>query len=63
MSSEEDGKIGTPFVDGAKVQATIMAHEKAKKVVVFKKKKRKTYRVLNGHRQELTRLKIGEIVA
>ena len=62
LSGDDDVKIGEPIVKGAKVQATIVAHDKAKKVVVFKKKRRKGYRVLRGHRQSHTILKIDDIV-
>jgi large subunit ribosomal protein L21 len=63
LSGEDGATVGAPYVDGAKVTATIVGHEKGDKVVVFKKKRRKTYRVLNGHRQPLTRLEIKDIVA
>jgi large subunit ribosomal protein L21 len=62
LSDKDNVKIGEPVVKGAKVQATIVAHDKAKKVVVFKKKRRKGYRVLRGHRQPHTILKIDDIV-
>ena len=54
-------KIGTPFVTGAKVKGTILAHLRGKKVLVFKHKRRKGYRRTRGHRQELTRLRIDSI--
>ncbi|MBN1480609.1 50S ribosomal protein L21 [candidate division KSB1 bacterium] len=63
LSDEEGARVGTPYIDGAKVTATIVGHEKGDKVLVFKKKRRKGYRVLNGHRQPLTRLEIKDIVA
>jgi large subunit ribosomal protein L21 len=63
LSGENGAQVGTPYVDGAKVTATIVGHEKGDKVVVFKKKRRKGYKVLNGHRQPLTRLEIKDIVA
>ena len=44
-------KVGTPYVDGASVKATILDHVKADKVLVFKKRRRKGYQKLNGHRQ------------
>lgn len=53
--------IGTPFVEGAKVEAKIVEHLKADKVMVFKKKRRKGYRVKNGHRQAITQLQIEKI--
>ena len=54
-------KIGKPFLEGAKVEATIVDHLKSDKVIVFKKKRRKGYRVKNGHRQAITQLKIDKI--
>jgi large subunit ribosomal protein L21 len=60
-----DGKkvnIGNPLVSGAKVKATVMGDERGKKVIVFKKKRRKGYKVKNGHKQGYTRIKIDGIV-
>lgn len=60
----EDGEavnVGKPFVDGAKVSATILSHLKGDKVKVFKKKRRKGYQVENGHRQQFSKLKIEGI--
>ena len=54
-------KIGKPTVKGAKVEATVVDHLKSDKVIVFKKKRRKGYRVKNGHRQAITQLKIDKI--
>lgn len=54
-------KIGKPTVKGAKVEAKIVEHLKADKVMVFKKKRRKGYRVKNGHRQPITQLQIEKI--
>jgi large subunit ribosomal protein L21 len=60
-----DGKIavGKPTVDGAKVEASIVDQVKGDKVLVFKKKKRKGYQKMNGHRQQYTKIKIENIVA
>lgn len=61
-----DGKkttVGTPVVDGAEVKAKVLDHLKDDKVIVFKKKRRKGYRVKRGHRQPLTQLKIENISA
>jgi len=63
VADGEDIKIGQPVVDGAKVVAKIAEQGKAKKVLVFKKKKRKGYKVKRGHRQQFTALKIEEISA
>lgn len=62
VADGDDVRIGTPVVDGAKVVAKIVDQGKAKKVLVFKKKKRKGYRVLRGHRQLFTALNIQEIM-
>ncbi len=62
----EDGKkikVGTPLVEGAKVSAKILSHLKGDKVIVFKKKRRKGYKVKNGHRQYLTKISIESITA
>jgi large subunit ribosomal protein L21 len=57
----EDVKIGQPTLEGANVIARIVEQGKARKVLVFKKKRRKGYRVKRGHRQLFTALEIGEI--
>lgn len=63
LLSDDNGvvKVGTPIIEGAKVTATILDHLKDKKIIVFKKKKRKGYRVKKGHRQYLTKIKVTEI--
>ena len=62
----EDGgnvSVGTPSVKGATVQAKVLQHMKGDKVIVFKKKRRKGYKVRNGHRQYLTQIQIESIKA
>ncbi len=54
-------KLGSPFVDGATVSATVLENRRGRKVVVFKKKKRKGYERRRGHRQELSVIKIDSI--
>jgi len=54
--------IGAPAIDGAQVGAKVIKHLKGDKVIVFKKKRRKGYRVKNGHRQALTEIVIESIV-
>jgi large subunit ribosomal protein L21 len=54
--------LGTPAITGASVLAKVVSHLKGDKVIVFKKKRRKGYRVKNGHRQFLTELLIENIV-
>ncbi len=62
---DADGKIkvGAPVVEGAKVVAEVVSHVKGEKVIVFKKKRRKGYRVKNGHRQSFTELVIKDVIA
>lgn len=55
--------IGTPVVDGARIAAKVLAHSKSDKVMVGKKKRRKGYQKLNGHRQYLTELWVEAILA
>jgi len=58
----EKVEVGAPVVDGAKVKAKILAHVKADKVLVFKKKRRKGYQKMNGHRQPMTQIQIEELI-
>ena len=62
---DNDGKVnvGTPQVKGAKVSGKILEHVKGDKVLVFKKKRRKGYKNLNGHRQDFTRIQIEKITS
>ena len=55
--------IGAPAINGAQVSATVLNHLKGDKVIVFKKKRRKGYQKLNGHRQYLTEIQINDIKA
>ena len=54
--------LGTPRVSGAQVDAKVLKHLKSDKVVVFKKKRRKGYKVKNGHRQAITEIEISDIL-
>ena len=63
LEKEGDIKVGTPTVDGASIKAKVLGEVKGDKVIVFKKKRRKTYRKKNGHRQRYTQVLIEEIVA
>ena len=56
-------KVGSPFVEGAKVVAEVVEQKRADKILVFKKKRRQNYRRTAGHRQYITVLKITEIKA
>ena len=60
---ESELKLGKPVIVGAKVQGTILQHGRDKKVIVFKRKRRKTYRRKYGHRQAHTLVKIDKIIA
>lgn len=65
LAVAKDGeiKVGAPVVEGAKVVAKVLAQGKAKKVVVFKYKRKKDYRRKNGHRQHYTKIVIEKIEA
>ncbi|MBO5696602.1 MAG: 50S ribosomal protein L21 [Alphaproteobacteria bacterium] len=56
-------KVGSPFVEGAKVVAEVVEQKRADKILVFKKKRRQNYRRTAGHRQFITVLKITEVKA
>ncbi|MBT3169712.1 MAG: 50S ribosomal protein L21 [Candidatus Cloacimonetes bacterium] len=62
LKDGEDIKIGQPTIEGARIDAEVINHFKDKKVIVFKKKRRKGYQKKNGHRQKYTEIKINEIV-
>ena len=61
---DNDGVIavGTPTVKGAKITAKVLEQVQGEKVIVFKKKRRKTYRKKNGHRQHFTQIQVETIV-
>ena len=58
-----DEKIGKPFVKGASVKVTVLKQAKDAKVIIFKKKRRQNYRRKNGHRQQITLVKILDVCA
>jgi large subunit ribosomal protein L21 len=58
LVSGDSVSVGTPTVEGASVTAEVLDHVKGDKIIVFKKKRRKGYRVKNGHRQPYTRISI-----
>ena len=62
ISDDKDIKIGTPFLEGIKIRAIVEDHQRAKKVTVYKYKRRKGYRRQQGHRQQYTTIKVEEIV-
>ena len=61
IADGEAVKVGTPIVDGAKVVAELIDQVKDDKVIVFKMKRRKRYRKMQGHRQQKSRVKVLEI--
>ena len=63
LANDEKVSVGAPAIDGAQVGAKVLKHFKGNKVIVFKKKRRKGYRVKNGHRQALTEILIENILS
>lgn len=65
MLADKDGvvTVGSPAIEGAKVVVEVLSHVKGDKVLIFKKKRRKGYRRLNGHRQQFSEVLVKEIVA
>ena len=60
---KKNTKIGSPYVDGASVEASVVKSGKSRKIIVFKMKRRKGYRRKQGHRQPYTKVKIEKISA
>ncbi|HRI27417.1 MAG TPA: 50S ribosomal protein L21 [Chitinophagales bacterium] len=54
-------EVGKPLLSGRSVSVTVLEHVQGDKVIVFKKKRRKSYRVKNGHRQQFTKIKINSL--
>jgi large subunit ribosomal protein L21 len=61
-SKGDEVVVGSPVVEGASVKAEVVKHGRDKKVIVFKRKRRKQYRKKAGHRQGFTEVKVSEIV-
>ena len=61
IEKEGNVTVGKPVIKSASVNATVLGRQKGEKVIVFKKKRRKGYRVKNGHRQHFTKIKIDGI--
>lgn len=61
-SDGKDVQVGAPMVKGAKVKAEVVAHGRDKKIIVFKRKRRKGYRRKQGHRQGYTEIRVDEIL-
>lgn len=58
LANDDDVRVGTPTVDGAQITAKVLGHVKADKVLVFKKRRRKRYKVTRGHRQQYTQIQV-----
>lgn len=58
----DDVNVGRPTVDGASVKAEVLSHGRNKKIIVFKRKRRKGYRRKQGHRQGFTEIRVDDIV-
>ena len=63
VKTGEELQVGRPTIKGAKVVARVVEQDKAKKILIFKKKKRKQYRRTRGHRQDFTAVVVEEIHA
>lgn len=61
LNNGKEIKVGRPTVSGSIVEATVVEHGRGKKVTVFKKKRRKGYRVKNTHRQEFTKIHVDSV--
>jgi large subunit ribosomal protein L21 len=62
IDNEGKVQVGNPVVEGAKIAAKVITHLRGDKVLVFKKKRRKGYQKLNGHRQNFTQIQIQDII-
>jgi large subunit ribosomal protein L21 len=62
VENEGNIQVGSPLIANAKVQATVLEHDRAKKILVFKKKRKKQYRRTQGHRQDYTAVRIDNII-
>jgi large subunit ribosomal protein L21 len=62
VENEGNVKIGSPLVANAKVEATVVEHDRTKKILVFRKKRKKQFRRTKGHRQDYTAVRIDNIV-
>jgi large subunit ribosomal protein L21 len=59
----EDFKVGAPYLEGAKVSATVVAQGRGKKIIVFKYRPKKHYKKIRGHRQDYTEVRVTSISA
>ncbi len=63
VSTDKGIKIGRPLLASAKVKASVISQDRGKKIIVFKKKRRKDYKVTRGHRQQFSKIQIEKINA
>ena len=63
VSSNGELRVGTPFVEGAKVEAEVINEGRAKKVIIFKKRRRKDSKLKKGFRRDFTRVRITNIAS
>ena len=61
IDNEGNIQIGAPLIANAKIEATVLENDRAKKILVFKKKRKKQYRRTRGHRQDFTAVRIDKI--
>ena len=62
VAREEGVTVGSPFVQGARVQATVISHGKADKVYIFHYRRKKNYRRFRGHRKPFSQIRVDQIV-
>ncbi|HHZ12420.1 MAG: 50S ribosomal protein L21 [Caldicoprobacterales bacterium] len=62
INDDESLRVGTPILEGSKVEARVIKHGKGKKITVFKYKPKKNYRKKQGHRQPFTQVQISKII-
>lgn len=62
VANDNDVTVGSPLVDGASVALEVLAQRRTRKIIVFKKRRRKSSRTKNGHRQHFTLIRVSEIL-
>ena len=63
INNGDDLKIGTPFIEGAKIEAEVLENGKDKKIIIFKKRRRKDSKVKRGFRRQFSKIQINKIVS
>jgi large subunit ribosomal protein L21 len=61
VGDEKQTRLGTPYVTGASIEAKVLGHIKDEKIAVFRKKKRKGFKMRRGHRQQYTQIEITKV--